>query len=34
VESCASKTGAIWLHNAMTANAITGLQKIRLFINI
>jgi hypothetical protein len=34
VESCASKTGAIWLHNTITAKAILGLQNIRLFITV
>jgi hypothetical protein len=34
VESCASKTGAVWLHNTIIANAILGLQNIRLFITI
>jgi hypothetical protein len=29
---CASKTGAVWLHNTMTATAIIDLQNIRLFI--
>jgi hypothetical protein len=34
LEFCASKTGAVWLHNTITAKAILGLQKIRLFITI
>ena len=34
LESCASNTGTIWLHNPMTATAINGLQEIRLFIAI
>ena len=32
-ESCATKIGAIWPHNAITANAIIELERIRLFIN-
>jgi hypothetical protein len=32
VESCASKTGAVWLHN-ITTKAVIGLKDIRLFIN-
>jgi hypothetical protein len=33
LEFCARKTGAIWLHNTMTATAVIGLQGIRLFIS-
>jgi hypothetical protein len=32
LESCASKTGAVWQHNTMTITAITRLQEIRFFI--
>jgi hypothetical protein len=32
LEFCARKTGAIWLHNTITANAVIGLKDIRFFI--
>jgi hypothetical protein len=34
VESCASKTGAIWLHNTMTVTVIINLLGSTLFIAI
>jgi hypothetical protein len=34
LEFCASKTGAVWLHNTITAKTILDLQRIRLFIKI
>jgi hypothetical protein len=34
LESCASTTGAVWLHNNVTTKAVIDLKENRIFITI